>query len=171
MKREYGYLWLAGFVATIYAANWAIETFGVIPVAPGLSAPAGVLFAGLAFTLRDLTHETLGRWFVLGAIVAGALLSWFVAPGFAVASGVAFGVSELCDFAVYAPLRRRRFLLAVLASNIVGLIADSALFLLLAFGSLTYLPGLALAKLYMTVAAVIVLWLLRMRPVAQAEAV
>jgi hypothetical protein len=38
------------YVATIVGANWALATFGVVPVGFGLYAPAGVYFAGLAFT-------------------------------------------------------------------------------------------------------------------------
>jgi uncharacterized PurR-regulated membrane protein YhhQ (DUF165 family) len=46
-----------------------------------------------------------------------------------VASAVAFLFSELADFVVYQPLRERRWLLAVFASNVVGLVIDSILFL------------------------------------------
>jgi uncharacterized PurR-regulated membrane protein YhhQ (DUF165 family) len=53
---------LVGYITTIFAANWAISAFGIIPVGFGLMAPAGVYFAGLAFTLRDLTQEKLGRF-------------------------------------------------------------------------------------------------------------
>lgn len=151
-------VYLAGYILTIAAANWAIARFGFVPVAPGLLAPAGVYFAGLAFTLRDMTQEALGRRSTLAAIAAGALLSALVSPQFALASGIAFGVSELADFAVYTPLRERRWLLAVAASNLVGLIIDSALFLWLAFGSLSLLAGQIVGKGWMTVAAIGVLW-------------
>src|SRR5262245_39557830 len=104
------------YVGTILAANWAIATFGPVPVGFGLVAPAGVYFAGLAFTLRDLTQETLGKTAVLGAIVVGAALSATVSGQFALASAVAFLFSELLDFAVYTPLRRRNWLGAVAAS-------------------------------------------------------
>lgn len=150
-------LWLIGYALTIVAANWAIQTYGIVPVGFGLMAPAGVYFAGLAFTLRDLTQESLGRWWTLAAIVAGAALSWLISPQFALASGLAFLVSELADFAVYTPLRRRGWLRAVAASNVVGLVADSALFLWLAFGSLDFLAGQVVAKFYVTAAAVILL--------------
>jgi len=93
----------------------------------------------LAFTFRDLTQEWLGRKVVLVAIVVGALLSWLVTSNrdLAVASGVAFLFSELADFAVYQPLRERRWLLAVAASNLVGLVIDSVLFLQIAFAAWT----------------------------------
>ena len=150
--------WLAAYIGTIFAANWALVTFGLVPVGFGLLAPAGVLFAGLAFTFRDLLHDALGRWWVLAAIVVGAALSALVSPQFALASGAAFLLSELADFAVYTPLRRRHWLGAVAASNVVGLVVDSALFLWLAFGSLQFLPGQVVGKSYMTVLAVLVLW-------------
>lgn len=151
-------LYLIGYILTIVAANWAIATFGVVPVGFGLMAPAGVYFAGLAFTFRDLVQERFGRLWTLGAILAGAGLSVLVSPQFALASGAAFLFSELADFAVYTPLRERHWLGAVVASNVVGFVADSALFLSLAFGSLTFLPGQVVGKAWMTLLAVAVLW-------------
>jgi queuosine precursor transporter len=151
------------YISTVFLANWAIETFGIVGVGFGLNAPAGVYFAGLAFTLRDITHDTLGRRWVLAAIVAGALLSTIVSPQFALASGAAFLLSELFDFAVYAPLRERHWMGAVVASNIVGLVADSILFLWLAFGSLAFLEGQVVGKAWMTLLAVPVLMLWRRR--------
>jgi queuosine precursor transporter len=129
----------------------------------GIDAPSGVLFAGLAFTLRDLTQEWLGRKVVLVAIVVGALLSQAVTSNrdLAVASGVAFLFSELADFAVYQPLRERRWLVAVAASNLVGLVIDSVLFLQIAFGSLDFIQGQIIGKIWTTIFAVLVLLALR----------
>ena len=122
-----------------------------------------VYFAGLAFTFRDLAQERVGRRWIVAAIVAGAVISGLVSTKFALASGAAFLVSELLDFAVYTPLRRRNWIGAVVASNVVGLVADSVLFLALAFGSLAYLPGQVVGKAWMTVLAVAILWLVRRR--------
>jgi uncharacterized PurR-regulated membrane protein YhhQ (DUF165 family) len=116
-------------VATVFAANLAITLIGIVPVGFGLMAPAGVYFAGLAFSLRDALQETLGRRWVIVAIVLGALISAGLSAQLALASGLAFLFSELADFAVYTPLRRRSWLGAVVASNTVGVIVDSALFL------------------------------------------
>ena len=154
---------LLGFVLTVFFANWAIATFGLVPVGFGLYAPAGVYFAGLAFTFRDLTQESLGRRWTFGDILLGAGLSALVSPQFALASGVAFLLSETADLLVYSPLRERHWLGAVALSNTVGLVVDSALFLLLAFGSLAFLPGQLVGKGLMTVLAVAVLWIWRNR--------
>lgn len=154
----YKYVWPLAYLAVIVAANWAITAFGIVNVGFGFTAPAGVFFAGLAFTFRDLTHEALGRWWVIAAIAAGAVLSWWVsAPFVAQASGIAFLCSECADMLVYEPLRHRRWLLAVAASNVVGFVVDSALFLWLAFGSLNFLEGQLLGKFYMTALAVVLL--------------
>jgi queuosine precursor transporter len=147
------------YIATIFAANWAITTFGLVPVGFGLLAPAGVYFAGLAFTFRDLTQEALGRRWTYAAIVIGAALSGLLSGPLAIASGAAFLLSETADLLVYTPLRERHWLGAVATSNVVGLIIDSALFLFLAFGSLEFLLGQIVGKLWMTALAVLVLWL------------
>lgn len=159
------------FIGTIYAANYAVEHWGLVSVGFGLMAPAGVYFAGLAFTLRDIVHRTLGRWAVIGAILIGGALSYIISdavtlPGgvttLAVASATAFLVSEMADLAVYEPIRKRGWLPAVVASNIVGLTIDSILFLWLAFGSLALLDGQIVGKAWVTLIALPVVWALRL---------
>lgn len=154
---------LAGYIAVIVLANWAVNRFGVVSVGFGLAAPAAVYFVGLAFALRDILHRTLGRTVVIGAILVGATVSYWISasatiPGgvtsLALASGVAFLVSEASDLAVYEPLRKKGWAPAVVASNIVGLFVDSLLFLYLAFGSLAFLWGQVVGKATMTAVAV-----------------
>ena len=147
----------AAYIATIFAANWAIEHYGLVSVGFGLVAPAGVWFAGLAFSLRDVTQETLGRRAVVVAIAVGGLASAFVNRNLAFASATAFLISELADFAVYTPLRERGWLRAVVASNVVGFVLDSVLFLWLAFDSLEFLRGQLVGKAWMTAAFVVLL--------------
>ncbi len=158
-------IWLFLYISMIPLANWAIATFGVIPVGFGLMAPAGVMFAGFALTFRDLTQETVGRgrlWLMPIAILAGAALSLAVSPAqIALASATAFLVSELADWGIYTPLRQRGLIVALVASNVVGLVVDSALFLGLAFGSLDFLAGNVVAKLYTLLPAIGLMWRMR----------
>jgi queuosine precursor transporter len=159
--RTAGFLSLACFIGTIFLANWLISTYGVVSVGFGLLAPAGVYAVGLAFTFRDVAHRVLGPAWVFAAIVAGAGLSASVSPRFALASGVAFLVSETSDLLVYAPLERRSWLGAVALSNTVGLVLDSVVFLWLAFGSLSLLAGQIVGKTWMTLLAIAVLYVVR----------
>lgn len=151
------------YLATVFGSNWAIERYGIVPVGFGIQAPAGVYFAGIAFTLRDLTQVIMGRRIVILAILSGAALSFGVAPRYAIASGTAFLFSELCDYAIYTRLERRAWISAVVASNSVGLVLDSAVFLWLAFSSLTHIAGQMIGKTWMTLLAVLVLIPLRRR--------
>jgi uncharacterized PurR-regulated membrane protein YhhQ (DUF165 family) len=161
------------FAATIPAANWLIGNVGtvcipdgpcLVPVGFGLMAPSGVLMIGFALVLRDALHELGGRRLALAAILLGAALSFAVAvPALAVASAAAFLLSEMADFAVYAPLRARHRPLAVMASGIVGAAVDSAVFLWLAFGSLDLIGGQVLGKLYASAAVALFLMARRRR--------
>jgi uncharacterized PurR-regulated membrane protein YhhQ (DUF165 family) len=149
---------LALYAAAILAANWLIARFGLVPVGFGLVAPAGVYAAGLVLALRDALHERAGRGWVLAAVVAGAAFSGLLSGPLALASGAAFLVSELADWLVYARLRGRDgrgWALALVGSNAVGALADSALFLMLAFGSLDFLAGQLVGKGYATLAALL----------------
>jgi uncharacterized PurR-regulated membrane protein YhhQ (DUF165 family) len=124
-------------------------------------APSGVSMIGIALVLRDLVQRRLGRVAALLAIVAGAVLSGAVAPpSLVLASTTAFFVSELADFLIYTPLQKRGLVVAVLASSLVGLVADSLLFLYLAFGSLEFLEGQVVGKAWMVLLALpIVHWI------------
>jgi uncharacterized PurR-regulated membrane protein YhhQ (DUF165 family) len=162
-KRMTRFLSLAAYLGCIVGANWALQRWGFVSVGFGLLAPAGVWFAGASFFARDVVQETGGRRWVVAAILAGAALSWFVAPSLAVASGVAFLASETADFLVYTPLRRRNRYGAVALSNTVGSVVDSWLFLWLAFGSIAHWQGLVLGKLWTILPALVIVWLWRQR--------
>ena len=165
------YAYLAAFVGTIPAANWMVGNVGtcvlngpcLIPVAPGIMAPSGVLMIGLGLCLRDLVQRKLGLWWAMGAILVGAALSAFLAPpALVAASAAAFLLSEFADLAVYTPLQKRRLIAAVVASGLVGLVIDSAVFLYVAFGSLDYIAGQIIGKAWMILLSVpVIVWMRR----------
>lgn len=166
--KNLGYIGFIGLIASIFLANWLIYNVGqcppfpcLIPVWPGIMAPSGILAIGLGFTFRDLTQRGLGVRWTIGAIVVGAALSAWLSPALALASGMAFLLSELLDMAVYTPLQKRNLVGAVIGSNVVGAVVDSAVFLFLAFGSLQFVEGQVIGKLWMTLAALPMIWVLR----------
>lgn len=168
-----GFAFLLAFGLCIPAANWLIGNAGLvcvpngpclIPVAPGVMAPSGVLMIGLALVLRDLVQRRLGVNWALAAIFSGAALSaWIAPPALVIASTVAFLLSELVDLGIYTPLQKRGLVLAVAASSVVGLVVDSVIFLWLAFGSLDYLSGQMIGKAWMVLLALPIVALLRRR--------
>jgi uncharacterized PurR-regulated membrane protein YhhQ (DUF165 family) len=172
-RRREGALFLLLFALTIPAANWLIGHIGtscvtpqgpcVVPVAPGLMAPSGVMLVGVALVLRDLVQRRLGTGPSALAILFGSGLSALLAPvSLVVASAAAFLLSEFADLAVYTPLARRRLVTAVVASSFAGLVVDSIVFLWLAFGSLDFLVGQVVGKSWMVLLSIpFVAWLRR----------
>lgn len=158
---RYGFTLILITIAMLVLANWATSAFGFIPVGFGRYATAGTLFAGATLATRDAIQDILGRKAVIIVIVGGAILSFAIAtPEIAIASGVAFALSELLDFAIYTPLRSKsklgdkRWAVAVMTSNIVGAVIDSIVFIGIAFGmSLVSenLIGQMIGKLWATI--------------------
>lgn len=167
----------AVFVGCVYAANWTLEEYGLVSLPLiGWMAPAGVFWAGLSFGVRDALHEVGGHRWVLAAIASGSVMSWWLSdavtiPGghasIAAASGAAFALSELADLAIYAPLRERRWVTAVVASNIVGAVFDSLLFLWLAFGATHAVGGQIAGKVAMIAPSALLVWAVRTRAVSR----
>lgn len=124
---------LVGFIAVIIAANFLTARFGLVGIGFGLMVTAGTFAAGAALLLRDAVQNFGNKWWVLGAILIGALLSGITAsPQIALASGIAFLVSELVDWAVFTPLRSKSLAAAVLVSSVVSAPVDTVVFLWLA---------------------------------------
>ena len=119
------------FVTIVIAANWATSQLGLVTWL-GLTATAGTWLAGFAFVARDYLQEDGGKRWVVAAILIGAAISALFSPALALASGVAFLVSEFADFAVYTPLRDSGRTRAAIASNVVGAVVDTVLFLWIA---------------------------------------
>ena len=162
----------ACFLASIPLANWMILHVGTVCVPQGAVPGAGRARtagavrradrrrgAGAARCGAALPRPHLGsggdrhRHRSVGIGRAGS--AWCIA------SGSAFALSELADFAVYTPLQRRQLTLAVVASSIVGLVVDSVVFLTLAFGSLEFLAGQVVGKLWAVLVAIPLMRLLR----------
>jgi queuosine precursor transporter len=156
------------YLAAVVAANLTIAHFG-----PAAVVPVSFVLVGFVMTARDRLHD---RWsgrgltWRMGALVAlGGLLSYLLnadAQRIAVASTVAFVVSESVNALVYAPMLRRRvpWLARVNLGNMPNAVTDSALFIGLAFG---WMPGLMLLQAAVKIGGGLV-WSLALRPKAVA---
>lgn len=153
---------IISYFLTIPIANWMVQNIGTqnfpdgphtIPVGFGYAAPSGVLVVGVALVLRDAVQHYYGKATALYCIAAGLVASYFLAPSLAIASAVAFGISELFDFAAYTKVRPYSIPAAVAISGLVGSVADSFVFLRMAFGSVEFWQGQVIGKLAMSVLA------------------
>jgi hypothetical protein len=132
-----------------------------VPLTPYM-APAGVFAIGAILVLRDWMQQLRGLLWTMPLVYAAGLISWGVGDlagwtslqKIAVASVVAFTVSETVEAAVFTPIRKRSLTAGVALSATVGLVLDSWLFLTLAFGSLAFLPGQIVGKAEMVAVGV-----------------
>lgn len=155
-----GMLAFAGYILTIPGANlmlvhvgWTMEDGGprLLPVGFGLMAPSGVFMVGASLWLRDVVQDYFGTRRASVAIAIGIALTAVLAPpSLAIASACAFALSELSDFAIYTPLRRKSAWVATIASGLAGSVVDSITFLFLAFGSLAFVEGQIVGKVLIT---------------------
>jgi uncharacterized PurR-regulated membrane protein YhhQ (DUF165 family) len=147
-------------IGSIALANWLSSEYGLVSAGFGLMVSAGTYAAGLALGLRDALHEVGGIRWVIAAIAGGIAVSALIGDGrIALASAVAFGAAELLDLLVYMPLRRRNWRVAVAASNAVGAVVDTFLFLWIAGFPITSqsVGGQLLVKgVWMTLLALVV---------------
>jgi queuosine precursor transporter len=147
----------AGYVGLVVLANWLASAYVVrVPLTP-YSAPAGVFAIGGILVLRDWLQQLHGLWRTMPLVYAAGLLSWGIGDlagwtsleKIAVASVIAFTISETVEAIVFTPLRNRSLTLGVALSATVGVALDSWVFLSLAFGSLAFFRGQFFGKLEM----------------------
>src|SRR5262245_33788976 len=117
------------FAGLVVLANWLASRYIVtVPFTGGLLAPAGVFAIGAVLVLRDWGQQLFGLGRMLPITYAAGLISWGVGDAFgwtslekvAVASVVAFTVSETVEALVFTPLRKRRLSLGVALSATAG---------------------------------------------------
>jgi queuosine precursor transporter len=162
------------YVGLVVLANWLASKY-VVSVGFGYLAPAGVFAIGAVLVLRDWIQQLTNLRISLALVYVAGLLSWVVgnAAGWtslqriAVASVVAFTISETVEALVFTPLRRRSLTLGVALSATVGNGLDSFVFLQIAFGSQEFFVGQFVGKSWMVIAGT-VLTLMRRRIVPAA---
>lgn len=135
------------YMFSIILGNILVAYFGIINMF-GLVFPAGALFIGFTFSFRDFVQREWGDakvWYfmILSTIITtvlGTVLSHMPIPAWkvALASAVAFIVSEAVDWLVYY-ITRMTIEWRIVISNLFSTPVDSILFVGIAFGSFSFL--------------------------------
>jgi uncharacterized PurR-regulated membrane protein YhhQ (DUF165 family) len=133
-----------GYMSSIIIANLAVAELGLITWFGWLTFPAGAIFIGLTFSLRDFVQREWGDrdvwYFMIASTVIttfmGLILSNLPIPLWrvAIASAIAFIISEAIDWSVYY-FMKKDIIWRICVSNIFSTPIDSILFVGIAFGS------------------------------------
>lgn len=120
--------WPAFYFLAIVLSNAMMVWLPMTPVL-GVDIPPAIFVFGFVFVLRDFAQRALGHY-VLAVMAAAAVVTyWFAGPAVAMASTVAFLVSELSDWAIFS-ITKRPFAQRMLLSSLVSVPVDTAVFFL-----------------------------------------
>lgn len=115
------------YILSIVLINVGFVYVPLIPFFDTMYPPMSIV-VGIIFVLRDFAQKEIGHKVIL-AMGIGAFLSYIMAdPYVALASLIAFAVSEMIDWSIFTftkkPLHKR-----ILISSLISTPVDSALFL------------------------------------------
>jgi len=152
------------YVLLIPFINWSF-TWAPMVELPGLGwmfNPVTVV-TGLVLVARDFAQREIGHWVLLAMAVALGL-TWATSGGeLALASGVAFAVSELVDWAVFT-FTKLKLSTRVLLSSALAAPVDTSVFLLGAEAirpGMFTLPNISMSIIGKMVGALVIWWLIR----------
>ena len=142
--------WTSIYMALIPLVNWSFAHVPTIPMPDGGNWAPMAIVTGLVLVVRDFAQREIGHWIMLPLAIGIAISFVMASPAIALASAVAFGISESVDWLVYTtilrPLSQR-----VLISSVFSAPMDSAAFWYLA--SLSVANAFALSTILTSIAS------------------
>lgn len=130
-----GRFWAFVYFATIPFLNWS---FGVVDsitlLAPGDLFARGVelhpltVVTGLVFVFRDFVQRRMGHKVLIVMALAVAWSFYYAWPVIALASGIAFAVSEITDWLIFT-FTKYRLSTRIILSSAVAAPVDTTIFL------------------------------------------
>jgi hypothetical protein len=123
--------WTYLYLALIPIVNWGFAAVPTIKFPVGGDWNAMTIVTGLILVVRDFAQREVGHYIFIFLVIGLALSTVTSDPSIAFASGCAFAISELIDWALFTfaklPLSKRVFVSAGTAGPI-----DAATFLIIA---------------------------------------
>lgn len=120
-------------ISLVYILTIVVVNLGFAKL-PFIQTPFGILpvmafVVGVIFILRDFAQRAMGHYKVIPLMLVGAIITWFtVSKEIAIASVLAFLISEFVDWLVYT-YTNRSFEDRVLLSSSMATPLDSFVFL------------------------------------------
>lgn len=117
------------YVLSIVSINLAFSYIPSVELGDGTIWSVGSIIAGCVFIFRDYAQREVGHRRILVLMAAAGVISYLMAdPYVALASALAFLVSEVADWLVYT-LKRGTFKSKVVTSGLVSVPLDTIVFL------------------------------------------
>ncbi|MGC6511397.1 MAG: hypothetical protein ACON4J_01335 [Parvibaculales bacterium] len=153
------------YILLVPFINWTFSWAVIWEVVPGWAFNPVTIVTGLVLVFRDFAQREIGHEVLIAMFIGLCLTYWTTGADLAVASGIAFIIAELVDWALYT-FSRLRLSSRVLLSSALAAPIDTTVFLFLAQNMV---PGMFTgANITMSVAgkmagALVVFMMLRQR--------
>lgn len=130
-----GRFWAFVYFATIPFLNWSFGVVDSITIAtPGDTFARGIelhpltVVTGLVFVFRDFVQRRMGHKVLIVMALAIAWSFFYAWPVIALASGIAFAISEITDWLIFT-FTKYRLSTRILVSSAVAAPVDTTIFL------------------------------------------
>ena len=153
------------YILLIPFINWSFTWAPMWEVLPGWAFNPVTIVTGLVLVVRDFAQREVGHEVLIAMIIALALTAIFAGKELAFASGTAFAISELVDWAIFT-FTKYRLSTRILLSSALAAPLDTTLFLyganMIRDGQLT-LPNVTMSIIGKMFGALIIWWFVQQR--------
>lgn len=153
------------YVLLIPFINWSFTWAPMWELLPGWAFNPVTIVTGLVLVVRDFAQREVGHWVLVAMAIALILTAFAAGPELALASGGAFAISELVDWAMFT-FTKYKLSTRVLLSSALAAPLDTTLFLygaeMIRPDQLTG-PNITLSIIGKMFGAVVIWWIIRNR--------
>ena len=153
------------YVLLIPFINWSFTWAPMWEVLPGWAFNPVTVVTGLVLVVRDFAQREIGHEVLFAMAVALVLTALAAGPELALASGAAFAISELVDWAIFT-FTKYRLSTRILLSSALAAPLDTTLFLygasMIRDGQLT-IPNVTMSIIGKMLGALVIWWFVKKR--------
>lgn len=153
------------YVALIPFINWSFTWAPMWEVLPGWAFNPVTIVTGLVLVVRDFAQREVGHYVLIAMAIALALTAFAAGPELALASGAAFAIAEIVDWALFT-FTKHRLSTRVLLSSAIAAPLDTTIFLygaeMIRPDQLTG-PNITMSIIGKMVGAIVIWWIVRKR--------
>jgi len=165
-KRRFGIpLMTFVYVALIPFINWSFTWAPMWEVLPGWAFNPVTIVTGLVLVVRDFAQREVGHYVLIAMAIALVLTALAAGPELALASGGAFAIAEMVDWALFT-FTKYRLSTRVLLSSAIAAPLDTTIFLygaeMIRPDQLTG-PNVTMSIIGKMLGAVVIWWIVRSR--------
>ena len=151
------------YVALIPFINWSFTWAPLWEVLPGWAFNPVTIVTGLVLVVRDFAQREVGHYVLIAMAIALALTAVAAGPELALASGGAFAIAELVDWALFT-FTKYKLSTRVLLSSAIAAPLDTTIFLYgaeMIRNDMLTAPNVTMSIIVKMAGALVIWWIIR----------